>query len=297
MKTRGSFLKKKNSLYSYKLLAPVLILYCVFFVLPVLMGFGYSFTDWRVDADKINFCGLKNFVRIANDKTIMLALVNTLKFTVVTVIFKNILGLALATLLNRKIKSRNVLRGIFYLPSILSTVAVGVVFTSILHPEGVLNQFFNQIGLGMLTGNWLDSKDLVMYSISGVAIWMQAGFHMTIYLSGYQSISDEYYDAAKIDGANSLQQFWYVSIPMLKAAINMNIMLSMISGLKVFTEVFVMTNGGPGNSSQVLSTMVYKYFGNGNWGLGTAMNTVLFLLVAVITGPLLMHMRKGEVEA
>lgn len=288
--------KKKKSLYSYKLLIPVLLLYCIFFVLPTLMGFAYSFTDWRVDADRINLNGVKNFIRIFQDKTIVLALKNTMLFTVLTVLFKNFFGLLLATLLNQKIKSRNILRGIFYLPSILSAVAIGVVFTSMLHPEGPLNTFFRQIGMDFLAKNWLDSKEMVMYSIAGVASWMQIGFHMTIYLSGYQAISDEYYEAAKIDGANAFQRFLNISIPMLKAAINMNIMLSLIAGLKVFTEVFVMTNGGPGNSSQVLSTLVYKYFGNGNWGLGTAMNTVLFLLVSIVTVPLLIHVRKSEVE-
>ena len=287
---------KTKSLYSYKMVIPVLVLYCAFFVFPTIMGFGYSFTDWRVDSTEVQFNGLDNFIRIVNDKTILLALANTLKFTVITVIFKNVLGLLLATFLNQSIRTRNLLRGIFYLPSILSAVAIGVVFTSMLHPEGPLNTFFEQIGLGFMAQNWLDSKQMVVYSIAGVASWMQVGFHMTIYLSGYQSISDAYYEAAKIDGANSFQRFFNISLPMLRAAINMNIMLSVIAGLKVFTEVFVMTNGGPGNSSQVLSTMVYKYFGNGNWGIGTAMNTVLFVLVIIITTPILMHMRKSEVE-
>jgi ABC-type sugar transport systems, permease components len=289
--------KKRKSLYSYKLVIPVLFLYCIFFVYPTLSGIAYSFTNWRMDRDTIQFNGLTNFIRIWKDPTILLALINTLKFTIVTVFFKNIFGLMLATFLNQKIKSRNILRGIFYLPSILSAVAIGVVFTSILHPEGPLNMFLRQIGLGILAQNWLDSQNLVIYSIAGVASWMQIGFHMTIYLSGYQSISPDYYEAARIDGANAFHRFMNISLPMLGAAINMNIMLSMIAGLKVFTEVFVMTNGGPGNSSQVLSTMVYKSFGNGNWGLGTAMNTVLFLVVSIITVPLLIHMRKSEVEA
>jgi raffinose/stachyose/melibiose transport system permease protein len=288
---------KARSLYSYKLLVPALVLYCAFFVLPTIMGFGYSFTDWRLDRPAIHFNGLKNFTRIFHDKVIVLAFWNTIEFTALTVLMKNGFGLILASLLNRKIRSRNLLRGIFYLPSILSAVAVGVVFTAMLYPEGPLNSFLRQIGLGILAKNWLDSKEMVMYSISGVAAWTGIGFHMTIYLSGYQSISNDFYEAAKIDGATDFQCFTKISIPMLRAVINMNLMLSIIAGLKVFTEVFIMTNGGPGNSSQVLSTMVYKYFGNGNWGLGTAMNTELFLLVAIVTIPLLIFIRKGEVEA
>jgi raffinose/stachyose/melibiose transport system permease protein len=137
-------MKKKHkvrSLYSYKLLVPALVLYCAFFVLPTIMGFGYSFTDWRLDRPAIHFNGLKNFTRIFHDKVIVLAFWNTIEFTALTVLMKNGFGLILASLLNRKIRSRNLLRGIFYLPSILSAVAVGVVFTAMLYPEGPLNSF------------------------------------------------------------------------------------------------------------------------------------------------------------
>lgn len=291
--------KKKrmnNLLYSYKLLLPILFLYVVFFVLPTIMGLGYSFTNWRADRDELEFIGFNNFTRIFKDRTILLALKNTFIYTVFTVLGKNIAGLVLATLLNIQFRSKNILRGIFYLPSILSTVAIGVVFTSILHPTGPLNDLLGRIGLEVLQQNWLDNRQIVMYSIGGVAIWMMAGYHMTIYLAGYQSIPADYYEAARIDGANALQRFFCISIPMLRASFNMNIMLSLIAGLKVFTEVFVMTGGGPGNASQVLSTLIYKSFGNGSWGLGTAMNIILSVVVSILTVPLLLRMRREEVE-
>ena len=285
------------ALYSYKLLLPILALYIFFFIVPTFMGLGYSFTNWRADSDILEFVGFKNFARIFQDKTIVLALKNTFIYTLFTVAGKNIIGLILATLLNVKFKSKNILRGVFYIPSILSTVAIGVVFTSILHPTGPLNVLLENIGLGFLGQNWLDNRNIVMYSIGGVAIWMMAGYHMTIYLAGYQSIADDYYEAARIDGANALQRFLYVSIPMLRASFNMNIMLSLIAGLKVFTEVFVMTGGGPGNASQVLSSLIYKSFGNGSWGIGTAMNIILTVLVGALTIPLLIKIRRDEVES
>lgn len=223
--------KKKrmnNSLYSYKLLLPILFLYVVFFVLPTIMGLGYSFTNWRADRDELEFIGFSNFTRIFKDRTILLALKNTFIYTVFTVLGKNIAGLILATLLNIQFRSKNILRGIFYLPSILSTVAIGVVFTSILHPTGPLNDLLGRIGLEVLQQNWLDNRQIVMYSIGGVAIWMMAGYHMTIYLAGYQSIPADYYEAARIDGANALQRFFCISIPMLRASFNMNIILSVV---------------------------------------------------------------------
>ncbi|MGN1141137.1 MAG: carbohydrate ABC transporter permease [Oliverpabstia sp.] len=293
---------KKNkkttfSLYSYKLLMPILFLYVLFFILPSIMGIGYSFTNWRADSDVLEFIGFKNFTRIFQDRTILLAIKNTFIYTVFTVIGKNLAGLVLATFLNVQFKSKNILRGIFYLPSILSTVAIGVVFTSVLHPTGPLNNMLGSIGLSFLQQNWLDNRDIVMYSIGGVAVWMMAGYHMTIYLAGYQSIPNDYYEAAKIDGANAIQRFFCISVPMLRPSFNMNIMLSLIAGLKVFTEVFVMTGGGPGNASQVLSTLIYKSFGNGSWGLGTAMNIILTVVVSVLTIPILIKMRREEVES
>lgn len=286
----------KQSLYSYYMLIPILAIYLALFIMPSLLGIGYSFTDWRPDRDKISFVGLQNFIRIFTSPKMQLAIINTGIFTIVTVLGKNILGLVLATCLNANLKSKNLLRGIFYIPSILSVVAIGVVFTSVLYPDGPLNEVLRSVGLGSLAKDWLSDGNIVMYSISGVAVWMMVGYHMTIYLAGYQSISKEYYEAATIDGAGYVKQFLYVSIPMLRSSINMNLMLSLIAGMKVFTEVFVMTGGGPGNSSQVLSTLVYECVGNGSWGIGTAMNMLLFVVVSIITIPLLVKIRKEEVE-
>jgi raffinose/stachyose/melibiose transport system permease protein len=164
-----------------------------------------------------------------------------------------------------------------------------------LRTEGMVNKFFDAIGLHFLSQAWLTDPHLVIWTVALVSIWQHAGFQMAIYLAGLQSISKEYYEAATIDGAGAWRSFTNITVPLLLPAININLMLTLIGGLKVFSEVFVLTSGGPGNSSQVIGTIILRAFGEGNWGLGTAINTLLFLIVSLIAIPLLVFMRRKEV--
>lgn len=284
-------------LYSYWLVIPALLLYCVFFIFPMLAGFFYSFTDWSPVKNTLSFNGWENFRYIFRNDVTRLAIKNTLIYAVVVVIFKNLFGLLLAVALNTGLKTRNVLRAVYYAPAIVSTIVIGLVFIPILHPNGLLNQMLTRIGLEALTQYWLVDRKIVILTIAAVSIWQWSGYHMAIYLAGLQGISGEYFEAAKIDGANAFQRFRHITIPLMAASININVILSLIGGIRVFSEVYALTNGGPGNASQVLSTYILVLFGEGRWGLGTAMNTVLFLFVALVSIPLLYKMRKQEVEA
>jgi len=290
-------MKNGSNVYTYRLVLPALILYCLFFIFPTLTGFYYSFTDWSPSRDIITFTGFANFKYIFKDEVMLLAIKNTIIYAVIVVVFKNLFGLLLAVALNTAIKSRNILRAVFFIPSIISTIVIGLVFIPILQPEGLLNRFLSMVGLESLTQYWLSDTKIVIFTIAAVSIWQWAGYHMIIYLAGLQSISADYYEAAKIDGANVIKRFRHITIPLLASSININIILSLIGGLRVFSEVYALTNGGPGNSSQVLSTYILVLFGEGRWGLGTALNTVLFLFVAIVAIPLLHKMRKQEVEA
>ncbi|WP_441894819.1 carbohydrate ABC transporter permease [Paenibacillus sp. YAF4_2] len=286
---------RSKSMYGYYLLWPALLIYTVFFVLPAIIGLYYSFTDWRLDRIGITFIGLDNFNKIFTDDTLILALKNTFIFAIATVVGKNVIGLVLAIALNMRLKSRNFLRAIFYSPSILSVLVISIVFTPMLRTEGMVNKFFDAIGLHFLSQAWLTDPHLVIWTVALVSIWQHAGFQMAIYLAGLQSISKEYYEAATIDGAGAWRSFTNITVPLLLPAININLMLTLIGGLKVFSEVFVLTSGGPGNSSQVIGTIILRAFGEGNWGLGTAINTLLFLIVSLIAIPLLVFMRRKEV--
>ncbi|MGN7761412.1 carbohydrate ABC transporter permease [Paenibacillus sp. 22594] len=289
-------MKISKKLYSYYLIWPALLIYSIFFVFPALTGLYYSFTDWRLDRDSITFIGWDNFERIFTDKTLLLAIKNTFIFAVVTVLGKNLLGIALAVGLNMKLKSKNILRAIFYSPSILSVLVISIVFTPMLRSDGTINRIFDAVGLHSLSQAWLTNPSIVIWTVAAVSIWQHTGFQMAIYLAGLQSISKEYYEAATIDGAGSWRSFRSITVPLLLPAININVMLTLIGGLKVFSEVFVLTGGGPGNASQVVGTIILRSFGEGSWGLGTAVNTLLFAAVTIIAIPLLIFMRRKEVS-
>lgn len=288
-------MKTMKNLYSYYLILPAILIYSVFFVVPAVIAFYYSFTDWRLDRLDIRFIGWENFSKIFSDKTLTLALKNTVIFAVVTVVGKNVIGILLAVALNMRLKTKNLLRALFYSPSILSILVISILFTPMLRTEGTINQMFEAIGLHSLSQAWLTNPQLVIWTIAAVSIWQSTGFQMAIYLAGLQSISQEYYEAARIDGASSWKSFFKITLPLLLPAININLMLTLIGGLKVFSEVYVMTGGGPGNASQVVGTIIMRAFGEGNWGLGTAVNTLLFVAVTTIAIPLLIFMRRKEV--
>ncbi|MBD3917863.1 sugar ABC transporter permease [Paenibacillus sp. PR3] len=288
-------IKRSKSMYGYYLVWPALLIYTIFFVAPAIIGLFYSFTDWRLDRIGVHFIGFDNFHKIFTDDTLLLAMKNTLIFAIATVVGKNVIGLLLAIALNMRLKSRNFLRAIFYSPSILSVLVISIIFTPMLRTEGMVNKFFDSIGLHFLSQAWLTNPDLVIWTVALVAIWQSAGFQMAIYLAGLQSISKDYYEAAMIDGAGAWKSFTNITVPLLLPALNINLMLTLIGGLKVFSEVFVLTSGGPGNSSQVVGTIILRAFGEGNWGLGTAINTLLFIIVTLIAIPLLIFMRRKEV--
>ncbi|NMI03642.1 sugar ABC transporter permease [Paenibacillus sp. SZ31] len=288
-------MKRTKNLYSYYMIFPALIIYSIFFVVPALAAFYYSFTDWRLDRLELKFIGWDNFKKIFSDKTLILALQNTAIFAIVTVVGKNVIGLLLAVGLNMRLRTKNLLRAIFYSPSILSILVISILFTPMLRTEGTINNLLESVGLHSLSQAWLTNPSIVIWTIAIVSIWQSAGFQMAIYLAGLQSISQEYYEAAKIDGASSWRSFFKITLPLLLPAININLMLTLIGGLKVFSEVYVMTGGGPGNASQVVGTIILRSFGEGNWGLGTAVNTLLFVVVTIIAIPLLIFMRRKEV--
>lgn len=256
----------KNKRYPALFMAPGVLIYGVFFILPVLIGVWYSFTNWNFT--RADFVGLMNYKNIISDPSIKRALLNTIIFTVVTTVGKVGLGLALAVFLNRKLHLRNYLRGISFFPAIISTVAVGIVFTAILHPYGLLNQFFRALGLDFMAKNWLTDTKLALLSVCGVEIWKWSGFNMVIILAGLQAVPPEYQEAATIDGANAWQRFWRVTFPLILPAFNNAFVNSLIGGLKVFDIIVATTNGGPGryhagHEHHDLSLVLVQYAGRG----------------------------------
>lgn len=289
----------KKKTYPIWFAAGALILYTVLFVVPSIIGIGYSFTDWSAYTDELKFVGLENFkVIFSPDENYRKIIVNTLSFTAITTILKNVLGLAMAVLLTKSVKALNFHRGVMFMPSVLSTLILGMIFSSILNPaEGLLNVFLRKIGLDFLALQWLTSPKYAFGTVIAVDVWRGTGYIMTILIAGILSISSEYYEAASIDGATGWQKFFYITLPLLLPTLATTTVLNVIYGLKVFDMIYALTNGGPGKATtEVLYTIVFKKFGTGQYAVGTALSSVMFLFMLIIGFFMIRIMTKGEVQ-
>ncbi len=290
----GSIKKEKN-IYSLWLMAPGMLIYAAFIVLPAIFTLYYSFTNW--DFFSAPFLGLENYKDLLMQPNLNIAFVNSVLFTCVTSVLKIFFGLVLALFLNMRLKTRNFLRTAFFLPAVLNTIAVGIIFSAILHPEvGLLNILLRALHLDFLAQNWLTDIHLAIFSICAIDIWKWTGFTMVIFLAGLQSVSLEYYEAAYIDGASTWQKFKNITFPLIVPTLNNNLFLALAGGLSVFDIVMVTTNGGPGYATEVFNTVIYRAFGSNLQGEACAGNILLSLLVALVTLTAYTLIRKKEVE-
>jgi len=277
---------KKKKIYPQWFVIAPLILYAIFFLLPSVLGVAYSFTDWNAMSviRGTHFVGLQNYIDIfTSNKDYGAGIIHTLVFTVVSNIVKIIPALFLAILLQEGVRGKGIYRTILYLPSILPFVIIGLVFKSILnYDNGLLNVTLGALHLGFLQQKWLSDLNMVWKSIYGVDAWRGIGYVMTIFIAGLQAIPKSYYEAAAIDGANFWQKLRHITLPMMKGAIMINLVFGLTYGLKVFDIVYVLTNGGPGHATEVLTTYSYQLYSNGQYGMSTALNAILLLITAVI---------------
>lgn len=274
----------KKKLYKTQFVIPALILYVVLFIIPTIAGVAISMTDWNVSRPEVHFVGLKNYINIFTSVggAYGQSLVHTLLFTFVTVIFKTILGLCLALLLFKGLKSRNIFRTIFFVPYALAPLIIGISFISILKPQGPLNAILAAIGMESLTHSWLTEAGTALGSTMAVEIWRMAGWNMMILLAGLEMIPEEFYEASSIDGAGAWKQFWCITLPHLRPSLMTVMVLNTIHGLRVFDIIYSLTGGGPGGLTEVVNTQVFKEFGMGRYGMANALNVVIFLLTVII---------------
>jgi raffinose/stachyose/melibiose transport system permease protein len=265
--------------------APALLVYAVVVLYPSGAGVVYAFTDWTGIGD-FSFVGFENFTKLWGDEATRGSLVNTLLLTVAIVLVQNGIGLLLALGVHARIKSRSLLRVIFFAPAVVSPVMVAFLWKYVYNPkpnEG-LNGLLAAIGLGSWRQDWLGDPDLALWSVAFMVVWQFAGYSMVIFLAGLESVPDNLIEAAMIDGAGRWQRFRHVTWPLLAPAVTVNVMLSTIGGLKLFDQVYAATNGGPGYASETLSTVLYKQaFVFGNYGYSTAIALVLALFVAAVS--------------
>jgi raffinose/stachyose/melibiose transport system permease protein len=292
-------MNKKNIYPQWFLIIP-LVLYVCFYLVPSLLGIFYSFTDWssRTLANGLHFVGIQNYIDIfTSNKDYVSGISHTLAFTLVSNIIKLIPALLLAIMLQEGLKGKGLYRTLLYLPSILPFVIIGLIFKSILnYNTGLLNTILDALHLGILKQKWLSDLSMVWKSIYGVDAWRGIGYVMTIFLAGLNTIPKSYYEAAQIDGANFWQRLRHITLPMLTGAIMINLVFGITYGLKVFDIIYVLTNGGPGHATEVITTYSYQLYSSGQYGMSTALNSILLLITACIGILVVRVMSKKEVQ-
>jgi raffinose/stachyose/melibiose transport system permease protein len=263
------------------------------------MGVFYSFTDWnsRTMGD-LKFIGLQNYIDIfTSDKDYLSGIGHTLMFTIVSNIVKLIPALFLAIMLQEGLRGKNIYRTILYLPSVLPFVIIGLVFKSVLnYNNGLLNMALDAIHLGFLKQKWLSDLGVVWKSVVGVDAWRGIGYVMTIFIAGLGAIPKTYYEAAQIDGANFWQRLRHITLPMLSGSIMINLVFGITYGLKVFDIIYVLTGGGPGHATEVMTTYSYQMYANGQYGMSVAFNTILLFITAIVGICIVRVMSRKEVQ-
>lgn len=275
---------------------PAVILFLIFILLPFVRGIGISFTDWNGYSQTKNFVGLRNYQEFFTDKNMRTVLLNTLLYGGLSTLFQNLLGLAYALLMDVKFKGRGLVRTIIYLPVIVSPLIMGyILYYMFQYNNGALNEVLSWFNMAPV--DWLAKWSSAVPIVIIVNTLQFVGPAMIIYLTGLQSISLNYKEAAQLDGASRFQNFRYITLPLLMPSITINVIYNLIGGLKLFDIIMSLTKGGPGYSTSSMSVFMYSvYSGRQDAGYATAVGNMMFIMIAVIGIALLTQMRKKEVE-
>jgi raffinose/stachyose/melibiose transport system permease protein len=282
-----------KSYYPSWFFIPTLALYVVFFAIPTFASFYFSLTRWSLFDSQ--FIGFANFVQFFQDPQLYTSFIHTLIYAVITSGSKVIIGFFLAVLLTGAVVGRGYLRAVVFFPVLISTIGVGIMFKSLLDPfHGMVNAVLGFFGLPQ--PGWFTDPNLALYTIAGVDVWKGVGIATLIFMAGIVAIPNEYYEAARIDGASAGKILRLITIPLTRGATATVIILSLIGGLRSFDIIWATTGGGPGFTSDVIASVIYKQYQAGFYGLSTAGNVVLFLVVTVIMVPLSYFLNRKQVE-
>lgn len=275
-------LSRRNTLVGISFILPNFIGFFIFVLIPVIFSLALSVTEWD-GFNAMKFVGLDNFVAIFKDRVFKGSIGKTAYFSIFTVFFSMCASLGLAVLLNQKLKGKAIFRCAIFFPYVASNVAVAVVWNFLFRDIGPINNFLRSIGIANPPG-WTASTDWVIPALIIVNIWKNMGYFMIVYLAALQDIPSSLYEAAQIDGANSLQRFKSITLPMLTPSTFFVVMMLTINSFKVFDLVYLMTEGGPGTASTMMSQYIYNQaFISWSYGRSSAAAMVLFLIVAALT--------------
>lgn len=274
----------RDTMTAYLFLAPFFVLYCLLKLWPIAYGFWISMHRWETIGTNVSFIGLGNYQRILQDRLFWEAVQHTVQFTLLSTPLLIIGGLCLALILNRPLLSGSVFRTLYYLPNVLSTSVIGIIFLAVLGASdaGLVNSFLTQFGIEpiafMLDSQW------AMPSVVFATLWWNVGFNMLILLAGLQGISEEVNDAAKVDGAGGWELFWYITLPLLRRPLMLVTILQVISAFQVFGQIDVMTKGGPGGQTRSIVYYIFeRSFKEYQLGYGSAIAFILFAVLFVLS--------------
>lgn len=273
---------------------PAAALFLVLFAVPTFASFYFSLTRWTLF--DVEFIGLENFVDFLTEPMLSQSLVNTLVFGIVTSVLSVVLGLALALLLTGPIMGRGFLRSTVFFPVLVSTIGVGITFAALMDPfDGLINTTLRLFGID--GPGWLTDPSLALLSVALVTVWKGLGVGTVIYMAGLVAIPQEYFEAARCDGAGRWAIFRRITLPLVSPATATVVLLALINGLRSFDLIWVTTRGGPGFSSDVIASVIYKQYQAGFYGLSTAGNVLLFIFVTAIVVPVFSFLNKRAVES
>lgn len=279
--------------YPVWFVAPLGAVFIVLYVLPTCTSFYYAMMRWSLFGT--DYVGFDNYKMFFEDQFLMGGLKNTIIYATITSSAKVVLGLMLGVLLTASVKFRGMLRNIVFFPVLVSTVGVGLTFQALMKPDvGLIDQALSFFGVhdAQLLGN----PATALYAVAAVDIWKGVGLATVIFIAGMAAIPLEYFEAAKVDGANAWNSFRFVTLPLLRPATNTVIILSLIGGLRTFDLIWSMTGGGPGFASDVIASLIYKNYQSGFYGLSTAGNVIMFIAIGLIIFPLQRFLTKSEVS-
>ncbi|MEV0272324.1 sugar ABC transporter permease [Hamadaea sp. NPDC050747] len=276
---------------------PGTAVYVCFVLAPILISLGYSLTNYNPFRDETHFVGLDNYRVLLTDEEFLTSLKVTSILTAIVVIVPNVAGLAIAVLLDRQSWYFSSLRTVFFVPVVLSSVVVSVIWTRLLDNDGLINQTLRALGVDEPPG-WLSDPDYALYSLGGILSWQMLGFCVVIYLAGLQHIPQELLEAAAIDGAGPVRRFSRITWPLLAPALTINTVILLISAFKIFDHVQIITRGGPGTGTT--ATIAYNVLQTGfvanRQGFASAMAILMLVIIAALSGVALKLLQRREVD-
>lgn len=279
--------EKKRNLEALAFVIPGMLILGIFVYVPLINNIFYSFQSFTLSGTAKKWVGLANYIQLFSDKTILICLKNNILYAVISIVVQVGFGLVLAAVLEDAVfhKLAPALRSIYFIPTVLSMTVVCLLFDFIYNPQmGLLNSFLEMLQFGDLTRVWLGSKKTAIYAVIAVSQWQSTGYVVMLFIVAIQKIPNDLYEAAKMDGAGKLKRFYYITVPQVRPMFFVTMVLTVVGAFTVFNEPYILTGGGPGTATMVLSLHMYQTgFVKNNMGGASAIAMVIFVITAVLS--------------